>query len=144
VFSNIFVWIFNILYFPALFLVAFFCPSNFIARAVVSISARYFDKRRYQRAIGIIEKTFGKEHYKIGIYLNNLADTERKRARFQSALGMYKRALAVIEKNLGPTHSEAAEILFSILLLPSSPSPLPVLAFVANNINHIYDAAHLP
>jgi len=85
---------------------------------------------RYKRAIAIIEKTFGKNHYKIGIYLNNLADTERKRARFQSALGMYKQALAIIEKNLGPTHSEAAEILFSIFssLLPRSPSS-PILSF---------------
>ena len=71
----------------------------------------------YRRAIAIIEKSFGNSHYKIGIYLNNLADTERKRARFQSALDMYKNALGIIEKNLGSTHSEAAEIMYNILSL---------------------------
>lgn len=70
----------------------------------------------YKRAIGIVHKTFGadQEHYKLGIYYNNLADLDRKRNRFDQALALYKRALTSIEKTLGPQHSEAADILHNI------------------------------
>lgn len=72
---------------------------------------------RYKRAIKIIEDTFGATHYKIGLYLNNLADTDRKRAKSDSALEKYRRALGIVEKHLGKEHSEAAEILFSIFFI---------------------------
>ena len=70
----------------------------------------------YKRAIQIVYDTFGhdQEHYKLGIYYNNLADLDRKRNRFQEALKLYQRALTSIEKTLGPEHSEAAEILHNI------------------------------
>ncbi|CAF1410302.1 unnamed protein product [Adineta steineri] len=70
----------------------------------------------YKRAIKIVHDTFGhdQEHYKLGIYYNNLADLDRKRNRFDSALQLYQRALNSIEKTLGPQHSEAAEILHNI------------------------------
>lgn len=70
----------------------------------------------YKRAIRIVHDTFGhdQEHYKLGIYYNNLADLDRKRNRFDEALELYQRALTSIEKTLGPEHSEAAEILHNI------------------------------
>lgn len=73
-------------------------------------------ERHYKRAIEIVRKTFGRdqEHYKLGIYYNNLADLDRKRNRFDDALRLYERALTSIEKTLGPQHSEAAEILHNI------------------------------
>lgn len=68
----------------------------------------------YTRAISIIENTFGEKHYKMGVFLNNLADIDRKRGRYEQALVKYKKALAAIEATLGPTHSEAAEILHNM------------------------------
>ncbi len=70
----------------------------------------------YKRAIQIVHDTFGsnQEHYKLGIYYNNLADLDRKRTKFDNALLLYKRALTAIEKTLGSQHSEAAEILHNI------------------------------
>jgi tetratricopeptide (TPR) repeat protein len=70
----------------------------------------------YKRAIRIVQDTFdhNQEHYKLGIYYNNLADLDRKRNRFDDALQLYQRALTSIEKTLGPQHSEAAEILHNI------------------------------
>ncbi|CAF1231755.1 unnamed protein product [Rotaria sordida] len=70
----------------------------------------------YTRAIQIVHNTFGhdQEHYKLGIYYNNLADLYRKRTQFDMALQLYQRALTSIEKTLGPQHSEAAEILHNI------------------------------
>jgi tetratricopeptide (TPR) repeat protein len=70
----------------------------------------------YTRAIDIVHKTFGydQEHYKLGIYYNNLADLDRKRTKFDNALRLYQRALTAIEKTLGLQHSEAAEILHNI------------------------------
>jgi tetratricopeptide (TPR) repeat protein len=70
----------------------------------------------YKRAIQIVHQTFGQdqEHYKLGIYYNNLADLDRKRNRFDDALQLYQRALTAIEKTLGLQHSEAAEILHNI------------------------------
>jgi len=73
----------------------------------------------YKRAIQIAHDTFGhdQEHYKLGIYYNNLADLDRKRNKFDSALQIYQRALTAIEKTLGLQHSEAAEILHNIGLV---------------------------
>jgi tetratricopeptide (TPR) repeat protein len=70
----------------------------------------------YKRAILIVHNTFGddQEHYKLGIYYNNLADLDRKRTKFDNALRLYQRALTAIEKTLGLQHSEAAEILHNI------------------------------
>ncbi|CAF3789198.1 unnamed protein product [Rotaria sp. Silwood1] len=70
----------------------------------------------YTRAIKIVHDTFGRdqEHYKLGIYYNNLADLDRKRNNFENALHLYQRALTAIEKTLGSEHSEAAEILHNI------------------------------
>lgn len=70
----------------------------------------------YKRAIQIARDTFGynQEHYKLGIYYNNLADLDRKRTNFVNALQLYNQALIHINKTLGPQHSEAAEILHNI------------------------------
>jgi tetratricopeptide (TPR) repeat protein len=73
-------------------------------------------EKYYKRAIEIVYDTFGRdqEHYKLGIYYNNLADLDRKRNKFDQALQLYQRALTSIEKTLGLQHSEAAEILHNI------------------------------
>ncbi|CAF2805021.1 unnamed protein product [Rotaria sp. Silwood2] len=73
-------------------------------------------ENHYNRAIQIVHDTFGhdQEHYKLGIYYNNLADLYRKRTQFDTALQLYQRALSSIEKTLGPQHSEAAEILHNM------------------------------
>ncbi|CAF3187117.1 unnamed protein product [Rotaria sp. Silwood2] len=73
-------------------------------------------EKYYKRAIEIVYDTFGRdqEHYKLGIYYNNLADLDRKRNKFDNALQLYQRALTAIEKTLGLQHSEAAEILHNI------------------------------
>jgi tetratricopeptide (TPR) repeat protein len=73
-------------------------------------------EKLYKRAIEIAYETFGREqeHYKLGIYFNNLADLDRKRNHFDTALQLYQRALTAIEKTLGLQHSEAAEILHNI------------------------------
>ncbi|CAF3328745.1 unnamed protein product [Rotaria socialis] len=73
-------------------------------------------EQHYKRAIEIVYDTFGhdQEHYKLGIYNNNLADLDRKRNKFDDALRLYQRALTSIEKTLGPQHSEAADILHNI------------------------------
>jgi len=62
-------------------------------------------------------KTFGEKHYKVGIYLNNLGDVERKRGNYQNALKIYQRGLTAIELTLGHTHSEAGEILHNMGLV---------------------------
>ena len=73
----------------------------------------------YERAIKIVKGTFGpnQEHYKLGIYYNNLADLDRKRNNFDDALRVYRRALVIMEKTMGPDHSETAEILHNIGLV---------------------------
>lgn len=73
----------------------------------------------YERAIKIVKDTFGpnQEHYKLGIYYNNLADLDRRRSNYDDALRIYRRAFTMIEKTLGPEHSEAAEILHNIGLV---------------------------
>ncbi|CAF2776757.1 unnamed protein product [Rotaria sp. Silwood2] len=70
----------------------------------------------YERAIKIVRDTFGpnQEHYKLGIYYNNLADLDRERNNYDDALRFYRRAFTIIEKTLGSEHSEAAEILHNI------------------------------
>ncbi|CAF1175269.1 unnamed protein product [Rotaria sordida] len=70
----------------------------------------------YERAIKIVKNTFGlnQEHYKLGIYYNNLAELHRKRNDSDDVLRLYRRAFTIIEKTLGPEHSEAAEILHNI------------------------------
>jgi len=76
-------------------------------------------EKYYKRAIEIAHNTFGhdQEHYKLGIFYNNLADLDRKRNKFDDALRLYQRALTAIEKTLGLQHSEAAEILHNIGLV---------------------------
>jgi tetratricopeptide (TPR) repeat protein len=70
----------------------------------------------YKRAIRIVQDTFGhdQEHYKLGIYYNNLADLDRKRNRYEQALQLYRQALTSIENTLGSQHSETADILHNI------------------------------
>jgi tetratricopeptide (TPR) repeat protein len=70
----------------------------------------------YKRAIQIAHNTFGhdQEHYKFGIYYNNLADINRKRRQFDSALKLYQRALKATEMTLGAQHAEVGEILHNI------------------------------
>jgi len=89
----------------------------------------------YTRAIKAVIKTFGENHYKFGIYTNNLADTYlcrsfhtyltnlqafvryRKRHQLDKALPLYKKALSTIEATLGANHSEAAEVLHNMGLV---------------------------
>lgn len=64
----------------------------------------------YDRAIAICRDTFrDKPSYKLGIYLNNRADIERKRGIYDGALRMYDESLTVLRATVGAMHSECAD-----------------------------------
>ena len=48
-------------------------------------------EKLYRRALTIVEKKLGNEHPKVGFYLCNLADVQRKRSNFKESLEIYER-----------------------------------------------------
>ncbi len=58
----------------------------------------------YRRALTINEKSFGPDHHKVGINLNNLAQLLQATNRLSEAEPLMRRALAISEKSFGPDH----------------------------------------
>ena len=61
-----------------------------------------------KRALAIDEKSYGPEHPKVAIDLNNLAQLLQATNRLGEAEPLMKRALAIDEKSYGPEHPNVA------------------------------------
>jgi tetratricopeptide (TPR) repeat protein len=61
-----------------------------------------------RRALAIDEKSFGRNHPRVAIRLNNLAHLLKTRDRPVDAEPLYRRALAIDEKSSGPNHPDLA------------------------------------
>jgi hypothetical protein len=57
-----------------------------------------------RRALAIDEQSFGKDHPKVAIRLNNLAELLHATNRLAEAEPLMRRALEIFEKSLGPDH----------------------------------------
>ena len=57
-----------------------------------------------RRALEIDEASFGKEHPKVAIRLNNLAWLLQATKRLEEAKPLMRRALKIFEASLGPDH----------------------------------------
>jgi tetratricopeptide (TPR) repeat protein len=55
-----------------------------------------------KRSLEIAEETFGSDHVKVALSLNNLATLYRIQGKYTEAESLYKRALAIWEKAFGP------------------------------------------
>lgn len=85
------------------------------------IGSAYRDRGDYKRAeeyylmaIETAEKNFGKDHYEVSNYSNNLGTLYRRRGEFIKAEDYLKRALAIREKILEPDHLEIAGVLMNL------------------------------
>ena len=70
-----------------------------------------------RRALAIDEKSFGPEHPKVAIRLNNLAMLFQDTNRLKEAEPLMRHALAINEKSFGPEHPEVARCLNNLALL---------------------------
>ena len=61
-----------------------------------------------ERALAIDEKSYGPEHPRVAIDLNNLAQLLQATNRLGEAEPLMKRALAIDEKSYGPEHPNVA------------------------------------
>jgi len=79
---------------------------------LLSLLAHYLDARAdyneaeplMRRALAIDEASFGKDHPKIAIRLNNLAELLRATNRLEEAEPMYRRAVDIFRTSLGEDH----------------------------------------
>jgi tetratricopeptide (TPR) repeat protein len=62
----------------------------------------------FRRSLAINEKSFGPDHPKVAIALNNLAVLYFRQGKYSEVEPLFKRALAINEKKLGPDHPEVA------------------------------------
>ena len=62
----------------------------------------------YRRALAIDEKSYGTEHAKVAIRLNNLASLLEDTNRLAAAEPLYRQALAIDEKSYGTQHPKVA------------------------------------
>ncbi len=62
----------------------------------------------YRRALAIGEWTYGPNHPKVGVRLNNLAQLLQSTNRLAEAEPLMRRALVIDEKSYGPDHPEVA------------------------------------
>jgi tetratricopeptide (TPR) repeat protein len=62
----------------------------------------------YRRALAIDEKSYGPEHSRVAIDLNNLASLLQATNRLGEAEPLMRRALAIDEKSYGPEHPNVA------------------------------------
>jgi tetratricopeptide (TPR) repeat protein len=65
-------------------------------------------ERWSRRALTIDEASFGPDHPKISIHLNNLAELLRETGHFKEAEPMFRRALKIDEASFGPDHPDVA------------------------------------
>ena len=64
-----------------------------------------------ERAVEVAEKTFGPDHPRVAISLNNLATLYRLQGRYGEAESFYKLSLDIKERALGSNHPEVATAL---------------------------------
>jgi hypothetical protein len=57
-----------------------------------------------ERALAIVEASYGKEHLKVAVRLNDLALLYQMARRLKEAETLYERALKICEKQLGEGH----------------------------------------
>ncbi len=73
----------------------------------------------YLRALPLLEKFYGPDHFRTAATLNNLAHVERVQGRVGEAASLQRRALAALEKSLGSQHpfvASALSVLGDILI----------------------------
>jgi len=72
----------------------------------------------YERAIAVVEKSFGPEHPDLAATLNDLAAAHTFQRKVQEAMPLYERSIAISEKCFGPENSDLASTLnnFAALL----------------------------
>ena len=83
---------------------------------LLSLVAHFFNARAeyiaaeplMRRALAIDEKSFGPDHPKVGIRLNNLAQLLQATNRLAEAEPLMRRALAIDEKSFGSDHPDVA------------------------------------
>jgi tetratricopeptide (TPR) repeat protein len=68
----------------------------------------------YRRALGVCEKSLGREHPCAAALLCNLAGIQRERHQYGEAERLYRRAIAIEETTLGPEHSEVFKTLSNL------------------------------
>ena len=79
---------------------------------------RYAEAQPFARkALQLVEKKFGPNHRKTGIYLNNLAKLYVNQGRYAEAEPIHRRALAIKEKALGRGHPSVANSLEGLAIL---------------------------
>lgn len=72
-----------------------------------------------RRALVIDEKSFGKNHPKVAVGLNNLAALLLMTKRFDEAELLYKRAVEILENSLGPEHPDTIKVRRNLEILRS-------------------------
>jgi tetratricopeptide (TPR) repeat protein len=71
----------------------------------------------YRRALAIRERTFGPDHPKTALLLNDLGELLYSKRDYAGAELLYRRALSIYEKVLGPDHPETATTLNNLAFL---------------------------
>jgi tetratricopeptide (TPR) repeat protein len=62
----------------------------------------------FERALGIVEKSFARDRLAVGLLLTNIALTYHIEGRYAMAEPLYRRALVILEKTLGPEDPRTA------------------------------------
>ena len=82
---------------------------------------RYQEATRYaEELVTAGEKTFGKDHPNVAIFLNNLAERYRSLGDYARAEPLYKRSLVIVEEAYGPKHPHVARGLNNLAALYDS------------------------
>ncbi|MHC4620694.1 MAG: tetratricopeptide repeat protein [Planctomycetota bacterium] len=67
-------------------------------------------KESRRRALEIDEAPFGKDHHKVAICLNNLAQLLKETGRLKEAEPLMHRALEIFTRSLGPDHPNTLRV----------------------------------
>ena len=70
-----------------------------------------------RRALAIVEQSYGAEHPKVAVNLNNLADLLKNTNRQAEAEPLMRRTLAIDEQSYGPEHPDVARDLNNLAKL---------------------------
>ena len=72
----------------------------------------------YERALGLVERTYGPRHPYVAEILRDYADLLRRAGQHNAAQQTYERAIAICEDRLGPGHPLLADCLegYAVLL----------------------------
>ena len=99
-----------------------------------------------RRALAIDEHSYGPEHPKVAIRLNNLAGLLKATNRLSEAESLMRRALAIDEQSYGPEHPDVARDLNNLAALLQATNRLseaePLMARVVTIFENSYGKEH--